>query len=588
MYLSLYRRHRPGFFSEVVAQEAAVNLLRREIASGKNSHAYLFSGPRGSGKTTLARIVAKAVNCPDRDEKGEPCGQCPSCVSIASGDNLDVIEIDGASNRGIDEIRELKEHISLSPFSGRFKVYIIDEVHMLTEPAFNALLKTLEEPPRTVVFILATTEPHKVPATIRSRCQHIPFHRIPLPAIVETIRKVSALEGVNIEEKALWEIARESDGSLRDALSLLEQGVTTGLPSVSLEEIRGILGGGGRSDLERLLPALRDGSPEAFRGFSELFQRGLTAERLLEGLFLLFRDILVAVLGKEEGIDSLPLNEEERSFILGEAGHWREPDLWKALDFCSATLPRARYGLKGEVVLGMLLGLFLAPGSKSGRIERKKEEPLPEGESPAKKAAGPGVMKKDEEPHPPVKVETPGDTPSPITSTDAGDWVDCVAAMAADNLPLYCACASTTSVKDGDSLVVTFPEEQRFSFELASSPRNLAYLDSIRLDRFSGAPMELACGERTVRVEGVPQGGIDPLPRETAEAVPSPAPSQEPWGSAADPLSSGFEGDRRGGKVGEKRQDRLMEIQKTFNAELYVLKDETAEGSEEPEGGAAE
>ena len=586
MYLSLYRRHRPGVFSEVVAQEAAVHLLRREIASGKNSHAYLFSGPRGSGKTTLARIVAKAVNCPDRDEEGEPCGQCPSCVSIASGDNLDVIEIDGASNRGIDEIRELKEHISLAPFSGRFKVYIIDEVHMLTEPAFNALLKTLEEPPRTVVFILATTEPHKVPATIRSRCQHIPFHRIPLPAIVETIRKVSASEGVHIEEKALWEIARESDGSLRDALSMLEQAVTTGLPSVSLEEVRGILGGGGRSDLERLLPALRDGSPEAFRGFSELFQRGLTAERFLEGLFLLFRDILVAVLWKEEGIDSLPLNEEERSFVRSESGHWRESDLWKALDLCSATLPRARYGLKGDVVLGMLLGLFLAPGSKRDRIERKKEEPLSEGESPAKKAAGPGVMKKDEEPLPSVRVETPGDAPTPITSTGAGDWGDCVAAMAADNLPLYCACASSTSRKDGDSLVVVFPEEQRFSFELATSPRNLAYLDSIRLDRFQGATMELACGERTVPVERVPEGGIDSLSVDPAGAVPSPSAGFRV--TAAAPPTSGPEGGRREGKGGEKRQDRLMEIQKTFNAELYVLRDETAEGSDEPEGEAAE
>ena len=234
----------------------------------------------------------------------------------------------------------------------------------------------------------------------------------------------------------------------------------------------------------------------------------------------------------------------------------------------------------------MLLGLFLAPGSKRDRIERKKEEPLSEGESPAKKAAGPGVMKKDEEPLPSVRVETPGDAPTPITSTGAGDWGDCVAAMAADNLPLYCACASSTSRKDGDSLVVVFPEEQRFSFELATSPRNLAYLDSIRLDRFQGATMELACGDRTVLVERAPEGGIDSLSVDPAGAVPSPSAGFRV--TAAAPPTSGPEGGRREGKGGEKRQDRLMEIQKTFNAELYVLRDETAEGSDEPEGEAAE
>jgi len=236
----------------------------------------------------------------------------------------------------------------------------------------------------------------------------------------------------------------------------------------------------------------------------------------------------------------------------------------------------------------MLLGLFLAPGSKRDRIERKKEEPLSEGEFPVKKAARPEAMGTVEGSLPPVKIETPEDTPTPTSSTGAGDWGDCVAAMAADNLPLYCACASSNCRKDGDSLVVVFPEEQRFSFELATSPRSLAYLDSIRLDRFSGATMELACGERTVRVEGIPRGETDSLSRETVGAVPSPAPSQELRVTAAEPSSRGSEGDRSEGKGGEKRQDRLMEIQKTFNAELYVLRDETAEGSDEPERGAAE
>jgi DNA polymerase-3 subunit gamma/tau len=588
MYLSLYRRHRPGVFSEVVAQEAAVNLLRREIASGKNSHAYLFSGPRGCGKTTLARIVAKALNCTDRDDEGEPCAKCLNCLSVASGENLDVIEIDGASNRGIDEIRELKEHISLSPFSGRFKVYIIDEVHMLTEAAFNALLKTLEEPPQTVVFILATTEPHKVPATIRSRCQHIPFHRIPLPAIVETIKKVSATEGVAVEEEALWEIARESDGSLRDALSLLEQAVTTGLPSVSLEEVRGILGGGGRSDLERLVPALRDRNPEAFRGLLELIQRGLAAERLLEGLFLLFRDILVAVLWKEEGIDALPLSEEDKSFVRDESRYWSESDLWKVLDFCSATLPRARYGLKGEVLLGMLLGLFLTPRAKDEPIERIKEEPLPEKAPPMKEEAVSETGKTDREPPSPGEDETPLEPSPPVPDAVKGDWRKCVDGMAADNLPLYCACVSTSFKQDGESMVVIFPEDRCSSFELATSPRNLAYLDSIRLVQYSGVPMELACGERTVQVDGVPQGEKDSRPGEAEEVPPLFSAPQGPQGAPAELSPRSYGSDPGGVRTEEGRQNGLLEIQKTFNADLLVLKEENADGLEDAEGEAAE
>ncbi|HPA58784.1 MAG TPA: DNA polymerase III subunit gamma/tau [Synergistales bacterium] len=595
MHLSLYRRHRPGVFSEVVAQDAAVSLLRREIAGGKNSHAYLFSGPRGCGKTTLARIVAKALNCPNRSEEGEPCAKCSQCISIASGDNLDVIEIDGASNRGIDEIRELKEHISLSPFSGMYKVYIIDEVHMLTDPAFNALLKTLEEPPRTVVFILATTEPHKVPATIRSRCQHIPFHRIPVPAIVECMGKVSALEGAVIEQEALWEMARESDGSLRDALSLLEQAVTSGLPTVSLEDIRGILGGGGRSDLERLVPAMRNGSAEVFRGFSELLQRGLTAERFLEGLFLLFRDILVAVLWGEEGIRSLPLSEEERAFIREESRHWREPELWKVLNFCSATIPRARYGLKAEVVLGMVLGLFvLSPAKTEERVQAKVASDLNEGVILAKGRAQKTEQKPEQKPEqeeyevssPGNKEVSQGSAPAAAVSS-GGNWEECVDAMASDNLPLYCACVTTRAERDGDSLVVLFPEDRQFSFEIAASPRSLAYLDSIRLDCFPGVQMKLVCGDRSIQVAGNFPAGKDPQSEEQ-DGSPTSLHSSGEAPSGKSPPSERVRGKHIEAEDGENPQECFLEIQKFFNADLLVLKEENSDEPDTPEGAVAE
>ncbi|MFA7220462.1 MAG: DNA polymerase III subunit gamma/tau, partial [Synergistaceae bacterium] len=218
MYISLYRRYRPQKFSEMVGQSAAVSVLREALKEGHLGHAYLFSGPRGCGKTSAARLVAKGLNCQNLGSDGEPCGECEACKAIAQGEHLDVIEIDGASNRGINEIRDLKSHVNLKPLIAPYKVYIIDEVHMLTEAAFNALLKTLEEPPANVVFLLATTEPHKVPVTIRSRCQHIPFHRISMADMVNRVSYVCTTENIQADMEAVWEISRQADGALRDAL----------------------------------------------------------------------------------------------------------------------------------------------------------------------------------------------------------------------------------------------------------------------------------------------------------------------------------------------------------------------------------
>lgn len=234
MYISLYRKYRPQTFSDMVGQSAAVSVLQESLKENKLGHAYLFSGPRGCGKTSAARLVAKSLNCQNLSSDYEPCGECSSCIGIALCEHLDVIEIDGASNRGIGEIRDLKSHVNLKPLSAPYKVYIIDEVHMLTEPAFNALLKTLEEPPANVIFLLATTEPHKVPVTIRSRCQHIPFHRISIADMISRIKYVCEKENIIFEDEAVWELARQADGALRDSLSLTEQAVALGRGNLTL------------------------------------------------------------------------------------------------------------------------------------------------------------------------------------------------------------------------------------------------------------------------------------------------------------------------------------------------------------------
>ena len=222
MYRALYRKWRPQRFEDVVAQRGIVTALRNQVASGRVGHAYLFTGVRGTGKTTCAKILAKAVNC-EHPVDGSPCGECPTCKAIAEGRSMNVIEIDAASNNGVDNIREIRDEVQYSPTEGRYKVYIIDEVHMLSIGAFNALLKTLEEPPAYVIFILATTEAHKIPVTILSRCQRYDFHRISIETIAGRLSQLMEAEHINVEEKAIRYVAKAADGSMRDALSLLDQ-----------------------------------------------------------------------------------------------------------------------------------------------------------------------------------------------------------------------------------------------------------------------------------------------------------------------------------------------------------------------------
>ena len=221
-YTALYRKFRPDTFASVKGQDAIVTTLKNQIKADRIGHAYLFCGTRGTGKTTVAKILAKAVNC-EHPVDGNPCGECESCKAIAEGTSMNVIEIDAASNNGVDNIREINTRSSVSPTTGRFKVYIIDEVHMLSIGAFNALLKTLEEPPSYVIFILATTEAHKIPITILSRCQRYDFKRISMNTITDRLMELMEKEQVEVEEKALRYIAKKADGSMRDALSLLDQ-----------------------------------------------------------------------------------------------------------------------------------------------------------------------------------------------------------------------------------------------------------------------------------------------------------------------------------------------------------------------------
>lgn len=314
MYTVFARKYRPQTFDEIVGQEHCTSTLKNSIKYGRIAHAYLFAGPRGIGKTTTARIFAKALNCENRSSSPEPCNKCRSCIEIASSNSMDVIEIDGASNRGIEEVRKLRENVRYAPPGGRYKIYIIDEVHMLTQEAFNALLKTLEEPPKKVVFIFATTAPSKVPPTILSRCQRFNFRRIGLKDIINRLNSIVRHEKIEIEEKALELVARKADGALRDAESMLDQLISYSGNKIVEGDVRAVLGLPERDIFFRLESAIIAGDARnAFLLLNKSIENGIDPEELLKGFVEHLRTTLLLKLGIP-----IPLSEEEKRRWLDE------------------------------------------------------------------------------------------------------------------------------------------------------------------------------------------------------------------------------------------------------------------------------
>lgn len=361
-YVALYRRWRPESFADLVGQEHISRTLSRAVTSGQTSHAYLFTGPRGTGKTSTAKILARALNCAEGPTL-TPCGVCDSCRSISDGSSMDVFEIDAASNRGIDEIRDLRESVKFAPTEGHYKIYIIDEVHMLTTEAFNALLKTLEEPPERVIFILATTEPHKVPATIQSRCQRYDFHRITVTEIRDRLIYVCKESDIAAEEDALGIIAEQADGGMRDALSVLDQCMALAEGTLTAERVQEALGLVGRAWIRRMAGeiAARDAAA-LIAQLSELLQSGRELKQVLAELAQYFRQLMIAGVGGAVSAAELCAGDAEE--LRTDAAQFTQEEIMSILRRLNETMQELRTSPQPRIAVEtLLIGLCHTEGT---------------------------------------------------------------------------------------------------------------------------------------------------------------------------------------------------------------------------------
>ncbi len=353
-YKVLARRWRPQQFNDLVGQEAIAQALQGAITAKRVAHAYLFTGARGVGKTTSARILAKALNC-KTGPTCNPCDKCDSCESVATGDDVDVLEIDGASNRGIDEVRELRQNANLRPTRGRYKIYIIDEVHMLTREAFNALLKTLEEPPEHVKFIFATTDPQKIPVTILSRCQRFDFGTIHPERIQKRLAEIAASEGIAVDGEVLELVTRRAAGSMRDALSLMDQLLAFGGERLTAEQVHRLLGTAGEDRLVELATSLMErNAGAAIQSMDQAEAHGVQLGELIDQLIEYFRDLMVVKsAGPEARLVSVTSRQRQR--LVDHASRLSLDFIFAAADILAETKGRLRGSTFGRILLDVAL-----------------------------------------------------------------------------------------------------------------------------------------------------------------------------------------------------------------------------------------
>ena len=455
-YLVLARKWRPQVFEDVIGQEHVVRTLKNAVSGNRTAHAYIFSGPRGVGKTTIARILAKSLNC-ENGPAEVPCNSCANCLEITDGLSMDVREIDGASNRGIDEIRELRENARFLPASSRFKIYIIDEVHMLTKEAFNALLKIIEEPPPHVLFIFATTELHKIPATILSRCQRHDFRRVSVRTLSSHLRKIADSEGIEISDRALAWIAEAGEGSVRDSQSVFDQAISYSGKSIPDDAIEEILGLSDRRLVQKLSEAILDRDPRAcLEIIDDGYYAGMDMKQFFSVLMATFRNLLIA---KIAGTEAAPIDlpDEEIGRLRAVADKASRETLQRLLEFLMAEEEEVRRSLNPRLNLEFAI-------IKMASLEPliPIEEVISKIESMERKLA-PGTFRPGQNGYPEVIEPAPGVVREPASANGARSggkdvWEQLKEKVKKESFPLWSKLEPGKLIsQEGGLLRIAFP-----------------------------------------------------------------------------------------------------------------------------------
>jgi DNA polymerase-3 subunit gamma/tau len=533
------RKYRPASFEDVIGQPHVVQTLTNAIGSKRIAQAFLFSGTRGVGKTTMARILAKALNC-ERGPTATPCGTCPNCTEIAQGTSVDVIEIDGASNTSVDDVRELRENVKFAPFRGSYRIYIIDEVHMLSNSAFNALLKTLEEPPPHVVFVFATTEIHKIPATILSRCQHYNFRRIPKTEIMQRLRHVAEHGGISVEDRSLASIARAAQGSMRDALSLLDQAIAYGGTPVRHSDLELLLGAIPQEHVRTMVAAiLSQDSPTSVRTIAHLLDQGHDLRAYCAELVEYLRHLLVAsvVPASQELRGLIDLSDDELRQIAEDAKAFTPEQLQELFRiFCQAedelrlsAHPRFVLEVAAIRATRLLHEATTAPVAAAPTVRPSDVKPKPAATSvqapppkpmPPRSIANqatassqpPPVQSARAAPSRPTPDRTPASGPMPepeppMTLKMSLNWEQVLDRVEAQqpNLAPFLSVGKPVSMQQGE-VKLAYPPTASVARAMVEKPENLKFISGVCAE-LAGGPIRLILVELTEELTAGPSMG---------------------------------------------------------------------------------